>query len=833
MKEALASKSGEVSEPKVTAADLRTNLLFAATENALLNISAPEGADVFYTTDGSDPKGDGASKKKLNQPTLSLNGNGNDADKTISLKLAAQKDGKWSKVLEIPLTFVKIPPLGTGTKVYTGQAECKGNEGKPYTVKVRVTTVNGRIALLEDNGTEIPGTIDESFWLGGDVMGTSGMPEKLKGKTLEEVLKARTTPSDKEEEKVDAISGATLSSDAVKYAVIDALRSEPIREGTGEIAPPTFQSTRQVAPNGKINSIFVTMKAPEGAVIHYTTDGSEPTEESPTPSKDPIFHEDSGAELKAESETYADGRVILLKAAAFQDGKRSEIVTGRYVFANPNPKHSYELGQFSGKAEGITARVEFESPNFDQKYYLTKIRLDDASEKAYAAFLPELFSQIYLKQGVEGVTPISGHEEESRKVLAAVQAALQEGSVAAEPVITITPKQGDYSNDEKVTVEITCATDGAEIYYVVDNSNDLTSGKLSDFEKHKVLYEKPLTLTMENPKGGTLYIRAAAKVGESNWSPTARKDLSFVKAVGKEAFEVNGSKYGTWKEAVSALEEAGSGEIILRDDVELQEKDAFPSVSCTIRSGDARKCKIKGGVMEAKADITFENVVYDVNRIYGNGHSVTIGADVETPFSFTKRSIFAGTAHDAAEKEITANPVLSVESGKFALYGSGSSGTTLKGNVEIKVKGAADVEIAGAYMNSTVDGKVTVSVEDGAVLSEFLGELSKGSVKALELVMTGSPKLDGRTFRGTVNGESKGTLDLRQASLSPEQVEKFKDFAEVLQADSLAAEETLTKPDEEKMEKEKEEAAEEAAAIAKMIAEAVSDFSLPDESDFF
>lgn len=833
VKEALSSKSGEVSEPKVTAADLRTNLLFAATENALLNISAPEGADVFYTTDGSDPKGDDASKKKLNQPTLSLNGNGNDADETISLKLAAQKDGKWSKVLEIPLTFVKIPPLDTGTKVYTGQAECKGNEGKPYTVKVRVTTVNGRIALLEDNGTEIPGTIDESFWLGGDVMGPSGMPEKLKGKTLEEVLKARTTPSEKEEEKVDAISGATLSSDAVKYAVIDALRSKPLREGTGEIAPPTFQSTRQVAPNGKINSIFVTMKAPEGAVIHYTTDGSEPTEDSPTPSKDPIFHEDSGAELKAERETYADGRVILLKAAAFQDGKRSETVTGRYVFANPNPKHSYELGQFSGKADGITAKVEFESPNFDQKYYLTKIRLDDASEKAYAAFLPELFSQIYLKQGVEGVTPISGHEEESRKVLAAVQAALQEGSVAAEPVITVTPKQGNYGNDEKVTVEITCATDGAEIYYVVENSNDLTNGKLSDFEKHKVLYEKTLTLTMENPKGGTLYIRAAAKVGEKNWSPTARKDLTFVKAVGTEAFEVNGSKYGTWKEAVSALEEAGSGEIILRDDVELQEKDAFPSVSCAIRSGNERKCKIKGGVMEAKADITFENVVYDVNRIHGNGHSVTIGADVETPFSFTKRAIFAGTAHDAEEKEITANPVLSVESGKFALYGSGSSGTTLKGNVEIKVKGTADVEIAGAYMNSTVDGKVTVSVEDGAVLSEFLGELSKGSVQALELVMTGSPKLDGRTFRGTVNGTPKGTLDLRQASLSPEQVEKFKDFAEVLKADSPAAEETLTKPDEETVtvEKEKEEAAEEAAVIAKMIAEAVSDFSDPGESD--
>lgn len=761
---------------------------------------------------------------------------GNGTDETISLKLAARQKEKWSKIVEIPLTFVKIPSLDKGTKVYVGQAECKGNEGKPYIVKVRVTTVNGRIALLEDNGTEIPGSADEAFWLGGNVMEPEGMPEKLKGKTLEEVLKARTTPSEKDEDKVDAISGATLSSDAVKYAVIDALRSNPVREGNGEISPPTFQSTRQVAPNGNINTIFVTMTAAEGATIHYTTDGSEPTEESPTPSKDPIFQEDSGAELKAESEKYPDGRIILLKAAAYQDGKRSDTVTARYVFANANPKNSYQLGQFSGKKENITARVEFESPNFDKKYYLTKIRLDDASEKAYAAFLPELFSQIYLKQGVEGVTPISGHEEESRKVIGAVQAALQEGFVAAEPVITVTPKQGNYGNDEQVTVEITCATDGAEIYYVVDKSKELTGGKLSDFEKNKVLYDKPLTLTMDDPQGGKLFIRAAAKTGESNWSPTARKDLTFVKAVNKEAFEVNGKKYGTWKEAVSAIEEAGSGEIILRDDVELQEKDRFPSVSCTIRSGDERKCKIKGTVMEAKADMTFENVVYDVNRIYGSGHSITIGADVETPFAFTRRAIFAGNAHNASEKEITANPVITVESGKFALYGSGSSGTTLRGNVEIKVKGTADAEVAGAYMTSTVEGKVSVSVEDNATLSEFLGELSKGSATELLLTMTGSAKIDGRTFRGTVNGDPKGTLDLRQASLSSEQVEKFKDFAEVLKADSPAAEETLlTKPtvDEEKeKEKEKEKALEESMAIAKMVTEALSDFSDPAENGF-
>lgn len=173
-----------------------------------------------------------------------MNANEKDADERISVKLAAQKDGKWSKLVETPIDFVKIPPLDTGTKVYLGQAECKGNEGKPYTVKVKVTTINGRIALLEDNHTEIPGEADHAFWLGGDVMGAKGMPAKLQGKTLEEVLRARTAPSDDDEIKADAISGATLSSDAVKYAVIDALRGRSLQEGTGEIAPPVFQSTR-------------------------------------------------------------------------------------------------------------------------------------------------------------------------------------------------------------------------------------------------------------------------------------------------------------------------------------------------------------------------------------------------------------------------------------------------------------------------------------------------------------------------------------------------------------------------------------------------------------
>lgn len=785
VKQALSSTEDTVDAPKLIAADARTNLLFAATEPALLTVAAPEEAEVFYTTDDSDPTQDG--KKKLMNTMLSLSPSEN-KDEKITVKAAANKNGKWSRVTEIPVEFVKIPPLDNGTKTYVGQAVCAGGAGQPYAVKVRVTTVNGRIALLQDNGTEASADTDHAFWWGWDVMGEAGMPAKLKGKSLEELLKAKTTPSEQEEQKVDAVSGATLSSDAVKYAAIAALRSEPVESSIGEVTPPVLTSSRQVAPNSDINSISVVMTGEKGAVIHYTVDGSEPTEASPVASALPPFQEDKGVVLRPETSSHSDGRMIVVKAAAYLDGKRSTTVTERYVFANAKSENSYRLGSFEGTTDGITAKIEVGSPNFDSQYYITKIILDDESRIAYKDFLPELLSQVYLKQGVQGVAQVQDHEAESKRILAAIDAALKEAVLAATPVIQVTPEQSNYPNDAKVTLTLTCATPDAEVYYVVDNSNTLTGGRLSDFETNKMLYEDAVSLTMDQAKGGTLYIRAAAKTGEKNWSPTARKDLSFVKAVQADAFQVGEQGYGTWKEAVAALEKAGGGEILLRDDVELLKTDSLPSVSCTIRSADDQKHRIKGAVMEAKADITFENVIYDINRIYASGHNVTIGADIETPFSFWNRSIFAGPAHDADETDISASPVITVESGKFALYGSGGGKTTVHGNVEIHVNGTASAEVGGAYMSAVVDGSVSVFVENTATLETFLGEQNGGNLTDLTLTVTGSPSLAGRSYRGSVNGTPKGTLDLKAANFSEEEIKKFKDFEKIIKAEMAAAE---------------------------------------------
>ena len=101
--------------------------------------------------------------KKLTDDKLNIEYTGNGKDQIIPLKIVSYKNGVYSKVVEKNIEFIKVTENDIGTKVYVGQAECSGLSGEPYTVKVRVTTVNGKIAFLEDNGTDVTANTDYGF----------------------------------------------------------------------------------------------------------------------------------------------------------------------------------------------------------------------------------------------------------------------------------------------------------------------------------------------------------------------------------------------------------------------------------------------------------------------------------------------------------------------------------------------------------------------------------------------------------------------------------------------------------------------------------------------
>ena len=485
---------------------------------------------VYYTTDGSTPtvNGDTAKTSILIQPQ-------SNTTHEVTVKAIAVKDGKASEVTKKTVQFVAIPDLTSGTRVYLGEVTDGGVAGGPYQIRVRVTTTNGKITRLEDNGTvdgldcsDDNAYMDYAFWEGCDVMGEDGIPAKFSGKTLSDLLNMQMVADD-EAHNMDAVSGATVWSDAIRHAAIAALRSKPVSESASSVLAPKLSVEDSCVPNKSYKYIDVTMSAAAGTTIRYTTDGTDPTENSTEAAKINWWSDDIGVRLNADPEKNPDGQIVEVRAAAFDaDGKRSDVVRRFYVFANPlkNAAYTATYSGVSAEADGITATIVTQSPNYDNYNYITSLKLDSAHSEQYADFLPELFSRIYLAQTTKGVEPVTGYEAESRAVLDAVQAALDKALTAAAPVISVSPEGTKFANTDEVTVTLSCPTDGTEIYYTVDNSNTLTGSTLSDPTKTGTKYTGTFTVSIGNTAGGKIYLRAAAKK-DGKWSQIERKDLTF------------------------------------------------------------------------------------------------------------------------------------------------------------------------------------------------------------------------------------------------------------------------------------------------------------------
>ena len=664
------------------------------------------------------------------------------------------------------MQFVAIPSLTSGTRTYIGTVTDDGVSGGPYQVSVRVTTTNGTITRVQDNGTEgsIDNDSDYSFWHGRGVMESDGMPAKLRGKSLSDVLNMQTVPDDDAHNK-DAVSGATVWSDAIRHATIAALRSAPVSKSESTVLAPTL-TAQTCVPNASYKYIDVAMSADEDTSIRYTLNGTDPTETS-TEASSIGWSGDIGVRLEPDLTKYPNGQVIEVRAAAFaKDGTRSDVVRQFYVFANPlgNAAYTAQYSGISATVGGITATAVTQSPNYDDNYYITSLTLDKEHSETYADFLPELFSRIYLAQTTEGVQLIEGHEQESRAVLSAVRAALNKALTASKPTLTVSPEKTTYANADEVTVTLACPTNGAEIYYTVDNSNTLTGSTVSDPTKTGAEYTGPLSVSIENIAGGKLYIRAAAKK-DGKWSGIVRKDLTFAKGVKKNAFAVNGQNYQSWADAVAAVNAARGGTIVLNDDVQLTEEDKLPDVACTIRSAGETKYRLSGSPMTMNADLTLSNISYALGNLYANGHDLTIANDVATAWSFTDYSLYAGSTVDSTA---AGTQHISVQAGDFAVIASGRGSTTHTADVDVSVGGSADVNLAGAYMGAKLDGDVTFHVADGVKLNQFLGEQSGGTVKGgLTLIISGAPTMSTgsySTYKASVNQDSFGTLDLTDAA---------------------------------------------------------------------
>lgn len=622
------------------------------------------------------------------------------------------------------------------------------------------------------------------------------MPSKLKGKNLRQIINAKTTPyAEDESYAADAVSGATVSSNSVKYAVINALTSAPVSESENTVSAPTVSADESGfvvlnALNKKMNAVIT---GNEDTTIRYTLDGTEPTAESAEIGKIGYFGDKDGVAFEAEPEKYPDGRIICLKVAAFKDGEKSDTVTKYFVFANTNSTHSYEVGSYTGKSGSTSVNVTVEDPSYSGKCLITNIQLDDESKKKYSAFADEFLSRIYLKQDTVGVIVVEGHEKECNEILAAVKTALDNAYLPSKPTITLSEEKNSYENSDLVGITFATPTDDAEIYYTVDNSNTMSGSTLSDPTKTGTKYEGTFNVNIENTSGGKLYIRAAAQK-DGKWSSTVRKDLTFLKGVKENAFVVNGTGYSSWNDAVSAINSLeNGGTIVLNDDVELSNESVMPTKPCTIKSADGNAYKVTANILNAQADITFDGITYDISRIYAGGHSVAVKSSVKSGYSFLGRYIYAGLAKEDC---MTQNSVITVEKGDFKIYTGNLSGN-FTGNVTVNVSGSDEqtkVNLNGTGVSTTTDGNVTFNVDGGnkaVYIGGFLGEVSGGNITGtLTLNITGNPELSSYgTYKASVDKDAFGVLNLTGADsdfVSANQ-DKFTKFAEIKGGASTAA----------------------------------------------
>lgn len=623
------------------------------------------------------------------------------------------------------------------------------------------------------------------------------MSLKLKGKNLRQVINAKTTPyAENESYAADAVSGATVSSNSIKYAVINALISSPVSESKNTVSAPTVSADESGfvvlnASNKKMNAVIT---GNEDTTIRYTLDGTEPTAESAEIGKIGYFGDKNGVAFEAEPEKYPDGRIICLKVAAFNsEGQKSDTVTKYFVFANTNSTHSYEVGSYTGKSGSTSVNVTVEDPSYSGKCLITNIQLDDESKKKYSAFADEFLSRIYLKQDTVGVIVVEGHEKECNEILAAVKTALDNAYLPSKPTITLSEEKNSYENSDLVGITFATPTDDAEIYYTVDNSNTMSGSTLSDPTKTGTKYEGTFNVNIENTSGGKLYIRAAAQK-DGKWSSTVRKDLTFLKGVKENAFVANGTGYSSWNDAVSAINSLeNGGTIVLNDDVELSNESVMPTKPCTIKSADGNAYKVTANILNAQADITFDGITYDISRIYAGGHSVAVKSSVKSGYSFLGRYIYAGLAKEDCMAQ---NSVITVEKGDFKIYTGNLSGNFM-GNVTVNVSGSDEqtkVNLNGTGVSTTTDGNVTFNVDGGnkaVYIGGFLGEVSGGNITGtLTLNITGNPELSSYgTYKASVDKDAFGVLNLTGADsdfVSANQ-DKFTKFAEIKGGASTAA----------------------------------------------
>ena len=242
--------------------------------------------------------------------------------------------------------------------------------------------------------------------------------------------------------------------------MLRAVNSAGNSETASVVATPQAEQVEQpeqveapvISPEGKEYDTVQTISiscATEDAVIYYTTNGEQPTEESK------VYQ---GPFEVAESQT--------IQAIAIKDGVSSTITTASYVIRLPQPVETVVTPVFSVKAgtytqiQNVVITSETEGATI---YYTTDGKVPTIESTKYSKAITVdksmTLKAIAVKEGME-------NSEVSEAVYVINLPDSPDSVKETVKIPTFSVSAGTYTKAQSVT--ISCATQGATIYYTTD-----------------------------------------------------------------------------------------------------------------------------------------------------------------------------------------------------------------------------------------------------------------------------------------------------------------------------------------------------------------------------
>ncbi len=443
-------------------------------EPVAVELSAPGGAEIYYTLDGSDPTT--ASPVYLFPIEISV---------STTVKAMARLNGVNGPVASARYNIAPAAPLiSPASGAYVGS------------VSVTISTQAGATVYYTLNGSEpttgspvysspIPvsdsATVKAMARLDGLNSAVSSAVYTISPLAVEVSPPAGTYPEPVSVE-MSGPAGAEIyyTVDGSEPTTASAVYSGPIKISVSttvkavahlnDVAGPVTTAVYRIAPGAPtiapgtgtyVGQAVVTLGAQEGAAIHYTLDGTEPT---------------AGSAVYSGPITISTSTT--LKAMARLDGVNGPTASANYTIAPPAPEFSPSSGTYEGSVS-----VTLSAREGALIYYTTDGTQPSVDSNVYT--VPVLVSNSTTIRAMARLNGVNGP-------VASADYAI----VPLAPVIS--PGSGPYAGAVSVTIS---AQAGSTIYYTLDGSEPTTSSPV---------YTGPFSIST------ALTVKAMARLGELN-----------------------------------------------------------------------------------------------------------------------------------------------------------------------------------------------------------------------------------------------------------------------------------------------------------------------------